>query len=278
MSYLLANLREQRLMLFDDDHCIARIGKLQKAMVDGLPAYADACKVSLGPEEVTGSLDPEAGLVMAQWYSPMDVERGNVSGGDYSANLVLVLAPECLADEGGQKAALLCVRVHARSIGEVAREAAAVKMRREESALGAEGKAASSEWSADVFPYLGPLQLQGEAAVAAQEDMLKELAYNANIAAMGLIGVEPPPPEDPAAANVTSASEGEETAAAAEGEDADGDLGAQGEQAPAVPHGPKMLQLENIHLLVDTLSEQGISATEPDLSDVLYSWVKSRTM
>ena len=278
VSYLLANLREQRLMLFDDDHCIARIGKLQKAMVDGLPAYADACKVSLGPEEVTGSLDPEAGLVMAQWYSPMDVERGNVSGGDYSANLVLVLAPECLADEGGQKAALLCVRVHARSIGEVAREAAAVKMRREESALGAEGKAASSEWSADVFPYLGPLQLQGEAAVAAQEDMLKELAYNANIAAMGLIGVEPPPPEDPAAANVTSASEGEETAAAAEGEDADGDLGAQGEQAPAVPHGPKMLQLENIHLLVDTLSEQGISATEPDLSDVLYSWVKSRTM
>jgi hypothetical protein len=52
----------------------------------------------------------------------------------------------------------------------------------------------------------------------------------------------------------------------------------EGEQSPAVQQGPKMLQLENIHLLVDTLSEQGISATEPDLSDVLYSWVKSRTV
>ena len=269
VSYLLANLREQKLMLFDEDHSIARIGKLQKAMVDGLPAYAAACKVSLGPEEVTGSLEPEAGLVMAQWYRQMDVEPrgGNVSRGDYGSNLVLVLAPECLADGGGQKAVLLCVRVHAPSIGEVAREAAAVNMRREESALGPEGKAASSEWSAQVFPQLGPLQLQGEAAVAAQAALLKELAHNANIAAMGLIGVEPPPPTPHKYAAARVAAEGEETEAAQEGE-----------QRPAVQQGPKMLELENIHLLVDTLSEQGISATEPDLSDVLYSWVKSRTL
>jgi len=268
--YLLANLRELKLMLFDEDHSISRIAKLHKAMVHGVPSYADTCNVTIGPDELTQVLEPEPGMVVAQWYKAMDV-HGKTGGGGQSANLLLVLSPENMAAPSGQTALLLCLAVHAPSIGVVAGEAAAAKMSREEAALGPENKVATSQWNADVFPSLGRLKLQGQAAVAAKESTIQHLTYKANVAGMGLMGVALPPLHQPATPHADAPAE---PGAQAEEEEA----GAEPEAAAEVPpQGPRMLGVDDIHLLFKTLSEQGLSETEAQLCDVLTTWLQDRT-
>ena len=254
VAYLLGNLREEQLMLFDDDHSVQRISMLYKPMVEGLPSFAAACKVSLGPEEITASAQAEAGQVIAQWYTPMDL--GNSRHGQDSAKLMLVLAP-LAQDESPQTAILkMCsLSTHAASIGEVVREAAATKYRREEAALGPSDKVASSNLTTDVFPELGCVELQGAPAVAAREALLNQLAYNANIAFMRLMGVQAPAPQQ---------QQQQQQQASADAE-----------AAEAPPQGPKMLGLDNIHLLVETVMEQGICRVEPELCEVLHTWLCS---
>ena len=271
VSFLLANLREQKLMLFEEEHTIARIGKLHKALAEGVPEYGDACKVSLEPSELTGAMDAEAGLVIAQWYCPMDVDINGGGERAHDSNLMLVLCPESLAAEAGQQAVLLSLRVHGPSIGQVVREAAMAKVGRDEAALGPEHKAASGDWVAEVFPHLGPISLTGEAAVEAREAMLKGLAFNANMAAMGLLGVEASEPQDPAPDAPATPAEGK-SAEGREGGEGDGAV----ESSSSAAIGTEMLGLDSIHLLNEVLGEVGVSAVQGTLCNVLYSWVKDK--
>jgi hypothetical protein len=143
---------------------------------------------------------------------------------------------------------------HAACIGEVVREAAATKYRREEAALGPSDKVASSNLTTDVFPDLGRVELQGAPAVAARQALLNQLAYNTNIAFMRLMGVQAPAPQQQQQQQQASAD---------------------AEAAEAPPQGPQMLGLDNIHLLVETVMEQGICRVEPELCEVLHTWLCS---
>ena len=180
------------------------------------------------------------------------MDLGNSRHGQDTAKLMLVLAP-LAQDESPQTAILkMCsLSTHAASIGEVVREAAATKYRREEAALGPSDKVASSNLTTDVFPDLGCVELQGAPAVAAREALLNQLAYNANIAFMRLMGVQAPAPQQQQQAS------------------------ADAEAAEAPPQGPNMLGLDNIHLLVETVMEQGICRVEPELCQVLHTWLCS---
>jgi len=235
-----------------------------------VPCYAHTCNVTIGPHELTQVLEPEPGMVVAQWYKAMDV-HGKTGGGGQSANLLLVLSPDNMAAPSGQTALLLCLAVHAPSIGVVAGEAAAATMSREEAALGPENKVATRQWNADVFPSLGRLKLQGQAAVAAKESTIQHLTYKANVAGMGLMGVALPPLHQTATPHPDMPTE---PAAQAEEEEA----GAETEAAAEVPpQGPRMLGVDDIHLLFKALSEQGLSETQPQLCDVLTTWLQDRT-
>ena len=194
-SLLLALLRERAQRLFDDGPCSARIAALHRAMADAFPPFDEACRVHLAAGALRAP-DPAPAAaphrVLGQWYRPRDAPGD--AGGDAGARLLLAVAPAALAGEGGQ-GVMLCERALVARRGgfaELARlgeSLARLTWEQAEEAAGADAAPARGEWAAQVFPAVGSMELQGEAAAAARARWFADAVRAANADAMRLLGV-----------------------------------------------------------------------------------------
>jgi len=104
------------------------------------------------------------------------------------------VAPAALAGEGGQ-GVMLCERALVARRGgfaELARlgeSLARLTWEQAEEAAGADAAPARGEWAAQVFPAVGSMELQGEAAAAARARWFADAVRAANADAMRLLGV-----------------------------------------------------------------------------------------
>jgi len=121
-----------------------------------------------------------------------------------------------------------------------------------EEAAGADAAPARGEWAAQVFPAVGTMELQGEAAAAARARWFADAARAANADAMRLLGV----PDADADAAPEPAEEAEEA------EEADG---ARAAEVPA----------EGLGLLEELIGGAlpGLDTQDEALAAILYTWL-----